>query len=308
MSKHALRVAWERHYEPLEGKIRPGCEPRLYVHEHDVSDAIVLVHGLTDSPHYVDAIGRRFFEAGFDVLLPLLPAHGLKAPQGMKGVTPEQWMREVDIAVAMARHAAPRISIGGLSTGATLSVYKALTAPELIQGALFLFSAALDLAGPLGNVAERLLRFTPFMTYLADREDRSRPGLIGLNPYRYARRDYEGAAALSRLIGYIEDRYPEQQKYADLTQPVFVAHSEADTVTDIGELQRLVAHHPGGGDKAVFYKIPKEAAVRHASVVLEDDVRTLHGPAGEPQVLEPKNPVFDDMMRHVLVFAREQLR
>lgn len=303
MSKFAVQTIWDRHYAPLEGQLRPGCEPRLFLHEEERSDAIVLVHGLTDSPHYMDAIGRRFFDFGFDVLLPLLPAHGLKAPDGMKGVTPEQWMREVDWATELASRLAGRVSVGGLSTGATLSVYKAVTTPERVTGGLFLFSAALDLAGPLGNLAERLLRFSPFVRYISERQDREDPGLIGLNPYRYARRDYEGAAALSRLIGYIEDRYPDQTKYSDVTQPLFVAHSESDTVTDIGEVERMVAHHAGGENTTCFFRIPKEAGVRHASVVLAEDVRTLHGPGGEPQILEAHNPQFDAMMACVEEFV-----
>ncbi len=306
MPKSAIRELWARHYEPLEGKLRPGCEPRLYLHEEVVTNAVVLIHGLTDSPHYVDAIGRHFHAMGFDVLLPLLPAHGLKAPDGMKGVTPEQWMREVDLATELAIRLAPWVSIGGLSTGATLGVYKAITAPEMIRGGLFLFSAALDLAGPLGNVAETLLRFTPLVKYMADRQDREQP-LIGINPFRYARHDYEGAAALARLIGYIEDRYPDQKKYADITQPLFVAHSEADTVTDIGEVEMLIAHHTGGASTTCYYRIPKERGVRHASLVLEEDVLAPHGPAGAPVVLEAKNPDFGDMMACAAEFVRIHL-
>jgi esterase/lipase len=279
------------------------------LHDREVENAVVLVHGLSDSPHYMDAIGRRLFALGFDVFLPLLPAHGLKSPQGMKGVTPEQWMREVDLVTEMAARVAPRVSLGGLSTGATLSVYKAITAPETVTGGLFLFSAALDLAGPLGNVAEKLLRFVPFVRFIADRQDRAEPGMIGQNPYRYARRDYEGAAALSRLIGYIERRYPIEQKYADVTQPLFVAHSESDTVTDIGEVELLVAHHENAKRSGVFfYRIPEMLGVRHASVVLEEDVRTPHGPAGVSIVLEAKNPVFEEMMRSVEDFIARWLR
>jgi esterase/lipase len=306
MPKRLIRDVWNRHYEPLEGKLRPGCEPRLYLHEGDVQNAVVLVHGLTDSPFYVDAIGRRFHAMGFDVLMPLLPAHGLKAPDGMKGVTPEQWMREVDLISEMAVRLAPRVSIGGLSTGATLGVYKAITAPEMITGGLFLFSAALDLAGPMGNVAETLLRFTPLVKYMADRQDREYP-LIGINPYRYARHDYEGAAALARLIGYIEDRYPDQKKYADIIQPLFVAHSDADTVTDIGEVEMLISHHTGGEATTCFYRIPKERGVRHASLVLEKDVLAPHGPLGEPLVLEARNPDFEAMMQCAAKFVQTHL-
>ena len=38
---------------------------------------IVLIHGITDSPYYMEAIGKQFYAKGYNVVLPLLPAHGL---------------------------------------------------------------------------------------------------------------------------------------------------------------------------------------------------------------------------------------
>ena len=86
-------------YQTLFNKnaIRPGCEPKIIDHGIKKNNVIVLIHGLTDSPYFMEAIGERFALMGFNVLIPLLPGHGLKEPQGMKGVTLEQWQKVYEI-------------------------------------------------------------------------------------------------------------------------------------------------------------------------------------------------------------------
>ena len=93
-------------------------------------------------------------QLGYDAYLPLLHCHGLKAPKGMQGVDLGEWKANVRFAIQAAAEKATRVSIGGLSTGGALSFYMACTKPR-ITGDLYLFSAALDLAGgPLGLIGE----------------------------------------------------------------------------------------------------------------------------------------------------------
>ena len=115
--------------------------------------AIVLVHGLTDSPYFLSAIaGHFYFNLGYNVYMPLLQGHELNSPNGMEGVELEEWKANVWFAVRTAADRVDRVSIGGLSTGGTLSFYMACTKPQ-IKGDLYLFSAALDLAGgPTGFI------------------------------------------------------------------------------------------------------------------------------------------------------------
>ena len=165
-----------------ESGVRDGCHPKIMEHAAPAQKAIVLTHGLTDSPYFLKAIARYFYtELGYNVYLPLLHCHGLKEPHGMEGVELEEWKANVRFAIKCASEKATRVSVGGLSTGGTLSFYMACTKPR-VTGDLYLFSSALDLAGgPLGligDMKERLLR-----TFLADVLDKNKP-LIGDNPYR----------------------------------------------------------------------------------------------------------------------------
>jgi pimeloyl-ACP methyl ester carboxylesterase len=246
---------WLDYYEQFNyfspQDVRDGCHPRI-MEDPESAKAIVLVHGLTDSPYFMSAIGDFFHNIlGYNVYMPLLHCHGLRKPKGMEGVKLEEWKANVSFAIESAASKAEQINIGGLSTGGTLSFYMAAINPR-INGTLYLFSAALDLAGgPLGligEVKERLL-----LTFLADVLDNNKP-LIGENPYRYCRMDMDGAQELARLIketDAIIDGYSQKNPFP---LRVFAAHSECDTTADIAGIERLEKRSIS--DRFHFFRIP----------------------------------------------------
>lgn len=299
-------------------EIREGCEPFRLIHSTgQPRDALVLFHGLTDSPWFMRAIAEVMHQqGGMDVYVPLLQGHGLKQPQGMKGVSHEVWLRNASWAVGQARRSAKRVSVGGLSTGGALAVLLAFrdqdgedlmtgqptSGPRVIDGGVLLFSAALRLRQQIilsGRTREQLLR-TPigtFLDYWNERFGGTGDGsdlLIGDHPYRYARMDMGGATQLSFLVHHLDrKRRPRRGgNLRGLTQPLFVAHSEADTTADIRALDNLVkASQDRDPNQVCFFRIGKDFQVPHASVVLK---KRADGRSGSP--LEPPNPFFNEMM------------
>jgi esterase/lipase len=292
---------WLAFYEQFpyfsKDAVRDGCHPRVFVHEPPSEKAIVLVHGLTDSPHFLDAIARYFHvQLGYNVYLPLLHCHGLKKPKGMQGVDLGEWKANVRFAIQVAAEKATRVSIGGLSTGGALSFYMACTKPR-ITGDLYLFSAALDLAGgPLGLIGEfkQWLLGTP----LAKAFDSDKP-LIGRNPYRYDHMDMDGAMELARLLKETDDLLEGYDAKAPFPKRVFAAHSMCDETADIQGVKNLQEKTPADGFTP-FY-IPKEANVSHAELVLEAPIHALDAADGEPP-LEKANPQFEKMMSAISEF------
>jgi esterase/lipase len=280
--------------------VRDGCHPRVYAHAAPSGKAIVLVHGLTDSPYFLTAIARHFHtRLGYDVFLPLLHGHGLKAPKGMQGVDLGEWKANVRFAIQAAAANAGRVSIGGLSTGGALSFYMACTKPR-ITGELYLFSAALDLAGgPLGLVGE----FKEWLlgTSLIDAFDSDKP-LIGKNPYRYARMDMDGAKELARLIKETDDLLKGFDARAPFPKRVFAAHSACDATADIAGVQKLQTKTAPGRFTPFF--IAAEENVSHASLVLADPIRAAGAGANDPP-LEAANPRFAAMMAAVTAFETD---
>ncbi len=328
---------WRNHYQGLvdSGAIRAGNYPEIMHHGEPKNNAIVLVHGLTDSPYFMKAIANRFYAMGFNVLLPLLPGHGLKIPDSqIDTVTFSQWQEEVNFAVGCATDLGKQISIGGLSAGGTLATYQAITDRQRINGALFLFAGALDIHDPI----ETVLRFDAFLKVASfiqvnrnkdiidllkeafKKDARSKkehkkitvpPNLqrrseniwaIGDNPYRYVEMTLNGAGQLADLIKQIEDLYKERDKYSDIIQPVFAAHSEADIAAGIKEIELLIKNHPNSVEKTKLFRIEKSLNVAHPSIVLEEDIEV------DGEVLEKRNPVFDQMMDCAEAFVNKHLR
>jgi len=277
-------------------KVRNGCHPRIMEHAHRPQKAIVLVHGLSDSLYFMTAIGEYFFHnLGYNVYLPLLHGHGLKEPCGMEGVELDEWKANVAYAISTAASKAKRVSVGGLSTGGTLSFYMA-TVNHDIGGALYLFSAALDLAGGtaglVGELRERLLQ-----TFLADLLDANQP-LVGENPYRYTHVDMDGAAELARLIGETDALIGGFSQRFPYSRKVFAAHSACDTTADIAGIEALRA--VSLQDRFALFRIPEKLGVTHASVVLKEPIMK------DGRQLEAANPVFQEMMEAIEAFEKRQ--
>ncbi|NTV21056.1 MAG: hypothetical protein HGA57_06695 [Chlorobium limicola] len=272
--------------------VRDGCHPRIMEHKDTPRKAIVLVHGLSDSPYFMTAIGEYFFnQLGYNVYLPLLHCHGLKEPNGMEGVKLDEWKANVAFAISAAAAKSQEVSIGGLSTGGALGFYMA-TVNHDIQGSLYLFSGALDLAGGpyglAGEIKEKLLQ-----TFLADLLDSSKP-LVGDNPYRYSYVDMDGAAELARLIRETDTLVSGFSQRFPYSGNVFAAHSACDTTADIAGIEALQA--VSLRDRFSLFRIPEDLGVRHASVVLREPIMN-----GGKQ-LESANPVFQEMMEAIAAF------
>lgn len=257
------------------------------------------MHGLTDSPYYMKAIGEYFYKSlGYNVYMPLLQCHGLKDPEGMKWVSLLQWKKNLRFAIRAASENADRISIGGLSTGGGLSIYCGGTDPE-VSGDIYLFSPALGLyggpCGVLGGVVELLLR-SRFARFL----DNGKP-LVGSHPYRYDRVPINSATELSRLILEVDGMLNIRQGAIDTVgtvgtihkKRIFAAWSECDRVINVQKISKLQAVIRG--NKFVPFIIPKARQVDHACVVLNEPVYAINSRSGEAP-LEEANPHFAEMM------------
>lgn len=301
MNTEAALIEWAAYYNQFpyftSDSIRPGCYPRIHEQPGGSKNAIVLVHGLTDSPYFLTAIAGFFYhELGFNVYLPLLQGHGLKQPRGMADVELSEWKKNVSFAIDVAAGQSESVSVGGLSAGGTLSFYMAARNPA-VTGNLYLFSAALDIAGGIGGftgeLKERLLR--SYLAELLAQREHDRP-LIGVHPYRYARMDKDGAIELGKLILETDVIIAEHGPENLFDKLVFAAHSASDRRADfsgIRALQQIV----DPANFSLFY-IPESYKVPHASVVLKEPIYVPDADAETPP-LEPANPLFDEMMEAV---------
>ena len=115
---------------------------------------ILLLHGLSDSPYHMRALGRVFKEEGFYVLGLRLPGHGT-LPSGLLNVTWQEWVKATEWGasqlhkIAIERGNLP-LYMGGFSTGGSLVLNYALKAIDNDKlhkpDKLFLFSPAIGVS------------------------------------------------------------------------------------------------------------------------------------------------------------------
>lgn len=293
---------WPEYYDEFDyfsaAVVRSGCHPRKFIHRDPAGRSIVLVHGLTDSPFFLSAIGEYFHaRLGYDVYLPLLQCHGLRQPRGMVGVSLSEWKNNVRFAIRTAASRGGRVSLGGLSTGGALSFFMACSQQE-VNGDLYLFSPALGLHGDrfgiVGRLKEIILRLG--ITHYFD----SRRPLVGENPYRYGRVTYNSAEELAMLIRENQKLMAELRRNTLPSRRIFAAWTECDRVVSLELVQELA--QIVGQRLFTSFVIPESAGVKHACVVLQNPVYAL-GSGAEEEPLEDANPYFGEMMDAVADFA-----
>lgn len=281
-------------------EVRKDCYPRKMVHPHSVRDSIVLIHGLSDSPGIMLDLARYYHEdLGFNVYMPLLQCHGLKAPHGMRGVALKEWKKNVRFALQTAAADTKRVSIGGLSTGGALAFYFG-SLDSLVNHKIYLFSAALSLYGGwFGKLKKYLLR-SPLIMLVGRMQLKS---LVGLNPYRY---DYVPLISARELVVLMDEivgiRGGARLSYIKERQ-IFNSWSECDDVVDIALLAQLA--HVTSVSGYSSYVVEKKHKVQHACVVLQ---YAIYGIGAKPTTkpLERANPVFKDMVAALSQFAASQ--
>ncbi len=309
---------WEGFYYHHED-LRPGNGPRILYHDRYTENVIALTHGLTDSPYYLQAVAKHFFEAGCNVVMPLLPAHGqLRREQDMKDEElSEHWQDTLDHTVETAQLLGERVSLGGFSTGGTLSVNKILRDGDQITGGVFLFSAALsigslvDLVGD-SEILERLVeRFFENGDITEESPD----------PYKYP---YLPKVTASELVEIIKDNKRRlgqahtcgEQEDHRLRHPVFAAHSLHDATAAFEGVTDFLRDHV-----ATARLFPLSDCVQHSSVPLQEkvplDLRVLDRYEKDPKKLEQRkqewvlhtaaNPHFEEMMAVAMRFFRENV-
>ncbi len=290
-------AVWQEYSEAFcrntRNEIREGCGPVRLEHVPGSERAIILIHGLSDSPWFLRGLAEFFhFRLGYDVYLPLLAGHGLKDPKkSMDTVSFEQWKENMEFAIdSVSRgHRDRLLSIGGLSMGGALSYYYGCT-HTAIDGELFLFSAAFGLKdgflGIEGRVKEFLLR-TPVIRLLKKENN-----LIGKNPYRYEYVSVNSVRELVRLMAEIRKLNRIFSGSRSFPRSVFSAFSEFDDVVSLRALRTLIC--VVGGKQLTEFCIPATEKVDHASVVLKKPICGDNG-----VILEQENPLFNSMVEKI---------
>ncbi|MBJ3779915.1 alpha/beta hydrolase [Enterobacter asburiae] len=254
-------LVWPGQFTPDANRsfvLMPAGKPR---------GAVVLLHGLTDSPYSVRRLAVNYQQHGFVAVVPRLPGHGT-APGALTDVDWEMWLAATRLAVReatrLAGEAVP-LHLVGYSNGGALAMKYALDA--LDAPALRKPQQVILLSPMIGVTA--FARFAGFAGLPALLPAFAKAAWLNIapeyNPYKYnsfpvnaARQSWLLTKALQEQIG----RAVRENRLANLP-PVLAFQSVMDsTVSTRAVVTGLFDQLPANGSELVVFDINQAASFR----------------------------------------------
>lgn len=204
-----------------------ACASKFFFHPNSTEKVCLFFHGFTAGSYQFEPLGKALYEAGYNVLIPLQPGHGVAGE--FNGDNPPPLPLECEVyqkyAVSwlqIAQKLGNQIIIGGLSSGGTLAAWLALEYYQEIEKTI-LFSPYLSSKNAIVDFAVEVLPI--YFEWL----NKDNPGNFGYNGFRFP--------AL-RLFLDMGQEIIERVKN-NPSSPIFIVTSESDTVIDRSELNSL---------------------------------------------------------------------
>jgi alpha-beta hydrolase superfamily lysophospholipase len=237
---------------------------------------VLLLHGMSDSPYSLRALGESLQRRGYWVIGLRLPGHGT-APSGLLDARWEDMAGALRLAVArLAEKAGPApLHMVGYSTGAPLALDFTLDALEgraaPVPASLVLVSPAIGIHRAAAAAAWK-------------RRTASVPGLGRLawlnvepefDPYKYNSFTTNAGEQVHRLTQSVARRIAQlvSSGRASTMPPILVFKSNADSTVDTGAVsRRLLGLLDPGRHELVLFDVNRQAA---KSLLLVTDPRSL---------------------------------
>ena len=193
--------------------------------------AILLIHGLTDSPYFYHDLAQFFYQQGFTVRTVLLPGHAT-APSELLKTSYQEWQQAAQYAIKRTLLDFDEVFLGGFSTGGALIfdyLMQQERADSKIKG-LFMWSLASKAKSDFAWLAE-YVNYIPFVNWLVLDAD--------MDFAKYESFPYNAAAQahhlMSRIVG---DNALKNRKIHDI--PIFAVASEHDQTIETTQTLALL--------------------------------------------------------------------
>ncbi len=226
--------------------------------------AVVLLHGLTDSPYSLRHIARVYRDRGYFVIAIRLPAHGT-VPAALTDVAWEDWSAATRLAVREARRrvAAPLpLHIVGFSNGGALALKYALDAiedPKLAR------PDRLVLISPMIGITQ-FARFAGLAALPAVFPAFAKAAWLGVvpefNPFKYNSFPVNGARQSHLVTQVLQEQVARlaDEKRLDALAPVLTFQSIMDfTVSTRAIITNFYARLPANGSELVLFDLNRTA-------------------------------------------------
>jgi alpha-beta hydrolase superfamily lysophospholipase len=226
--------------------------------------AVVLLHGLTDSPYSLRHIARRYVQDGYVAVAIRLPGHGT-LPSGLSDVKWEQWTAATRLAVREAKKLAgpgTPLHIVGFSNGGALAMKYSL---EALGDKTLARPDRIVLLSPMIGITS-LARFAGIFGWPAVFPSFAKAAWLGIvdefNPFKYNSFPVNGARQTSLVARALQQQIADYAKDGRLAQlaPVLTFQSVVDfTVSTRAIVNALYVNLPANGSELVLFDINRNA-------------------------------------------------
>ncbi|HAG82476.1 MAG TPA: alpha/beta hydrolase [Cyanobacteria bacterium UBA12227] len=227
------------------------CRSQFFFHPDPTPKVCLFFHGFTAGPYQFEPLGKAFFEAGYNVLIPLLPGHGIAGDWNGDNPPPlpedpQIYLQFVQDWLEKAKLLGQDVIIGGLSGSGNLAAWLALEYPQEINRSL-LFAPYFS-----GNniLVDWLVELLPFYYEWLNKDN---PGNFGYEGFRIP--------AL-RVFLDIGQEILERAKTTPAA-PMLIISSESDRATRLEEHRELFEAVSQYQPKSWYYCFDEELNIPH---------------------------------------------
>ena len=241
---------------------------------------VLLLHGMSDSPYSLRALGEALSKQGYLVVGLRAPGHGT-APSGLRYASWQDMAAAVKLGM---RHlsqvlGSKPLHIIGYSTGASLALDYALEALEddelMAPSSLVLISPAIRVhsAAAIAGFKDALSAIPGLdsLAYLAVMDE--------FDPYKFNSFATNAGAQVHRVTSSVDRRIREMSAVpgaVDRLPPLLVLKSAVDsTVTTDAVVDNLLIHFSAGRNELVLFDINRNSAVKSTLMVSDPGPLTI---------------------------------
>jgi pimeloyl-ACP methyl ester carboxylesterase len=240
--------------------LNPVCLTRALTHGERTERVIVLFHGFSNCPNQYRDLSRQLYDAGYTVLMPRLPRHGMadRLSEDPAMLTAEEMVTLADESVDIAQGLGDEVILVGFSTGGVLAAWTAEQRNDIDAAAMiapaFAFQAIPRAVTPQ---AARLFAILPNFWRWWDAEKKE--ALVGPQ-HAYPRFSSRAFAQVLRLGLVVQERAAQ-----DLppTARLLVVTNATDESVDNQATYEVIGHWQQQRANVQSYEFPAAMGLSH---------------------------------------------
>jgi esterase/lipase len=200
--------------------------------------AVLLVHGLYNSPFSLRDLGHIFYQQGFLVYSILLPGHGT-VPGDLLHIHRQSWQQAMDFAVNALKDSIDELYLCGMSAGGLLCLDYHLRNPHINIKSIITLAPALKIKNIAAPLSPLIAKITPWLE--KNNED-------NYSKYRsFATRPVPEVYHLGRTVF----KKIKQKKYLDTK--LFMAFSNSDQIVSAKSCEQFFMRYASADSRCVIH-------------------------------------------------------